>query len=185
MNNENGRSYGSETKKDSNIRNKLIGTTAAAIAAGAGIVGLAHSSETTSREAAQIEIEAAQIGLDTDVAVELVKLQAVNEYGAAANEVPAASWRVLNTGSFAVEGTIIDSATAKYKEMNNLTDQDNVPDSVSSSITFTAHTWAQQRRAHGESAHPQPGQELGLTTVETEDGTDYAIVSNPVVTDVN
>lgn len=187
MNKEKGRINGSETNTNNTTRNRLIGT-AAAVAAGAGILaGLAHDTDKgTSREDAQIEIVASQIGIDTDDAHLLRRLQKANEgipsEGTAVNEIPLSSLKLLRTGDVTIaEGdTLFEVALDEYERFAG-----EVSESASESAKFTIEMLQRDRQEKGESNTLQPGDTFGLTFVEDREGNDLVVVSDPTVLDTN
>lgn len=188
MNNEKSRPYGGHEAEQLNDKStsKLAFGMAAVAAGGAIAMGVMHNSAPAEQAAnAKIEVAAEQVGLDKAIAGQLLALQAVNEQRAdAPNEIPA-SLRLVSVSNFTIETGLVADATKKYKELNGLAEDANVPDEVAASIVFTAKSEVEYKRANGENSHPQPNEEFGLVTVEDEDGTDYAIVSGPVILDTN
>ena len=179
MHNEKGRSYGSKTEtndKDKNVNKLALGAAAIAVG-GAAAFGIAHVAGSEAQAISKPEISTQYENLSEEVASQLLTLQEANEHGVAANEIPA-SLHLQSIDNITISTDIITDATIAYESTHEA-----MPKTVEESIRLTAHAWEDEKRENGESAHPQPGQELGFATYVGDDGNEYAVVSDPAKID--
>lgn len=109
------------------------------------------------------------------------------DFKIAPTDIPPSAWQ--NGPHYAVTihegGGIETDALKKYEEMHHLSGDEQVPDSVKTSIHITAESFKERARAEGGNGIVHAGDILTLNELTDADNIERAIVSNGVVDETN